>query len=122
MTTIRTLFGAPILGSALVFSALEAQDEEDLFYLPDMEVELFDTRKLDFGRRGPPVVPRLRPREVEVRLGVVLQLQAPLPPRPRRTAAKRKPGPATTPGRGAGPTPRTPGAAEGVLVMDKLDC
>jgi len=31
---------------------VHAQDEDRLFYLPDMEAELFDTASLDFGRRG----------------------------------------------------------------------
>ena len=56
MTLIRTLFSALALGATLLLTSLPphapAQDEEGLFYLPDMEVELFDTKKLDFGRRG----------------------------------------------------------------------
>ena len=56
MTMIRTPFSALTLTAALLIANLQpnarAQDEEDLFYLPDMEVELFDTKKLNFGRRG----------------------------------------------------------------------
>ena len=45
---LRTL----ALCALLTAPFLHAQDEDTLFYLPDMEAELFETSKLDFGRRG----------------------------------------------------------------------
>ena len=45
---LRTL----ALCALLTAPFLHAQDEDTLFYLPDMEAELFETDKLDFGRRG----------------------------------------------------------------------
>ena len=37
---------------ALFFVPCLCAQEDTLFYLPDMEAELFDTEELDFGRRG----------------------------------------------------------------------
>lgn len=52
----RKLFSALTMSAALLLSGLNsrlpAQDAEDLFYLPNMETEIFATKKLDFGRRG----------------------------------------------------------------------
>ncbi|MED5418873.1 MAG: S16 family serine protease, partial [Verrucomicrobiota bacterium] len=49
-------YHALIICVVLLFPGLRthvrAQDEDRLFYLPDMEAELFDTASLDFGRRG----------------------------------------------------------------------
>ena len=51
-STLTYLIAAGVLTSLIGLSpALRAQ-ENDLFYLPDMDTELFDTKKLDFGRRG----------------------------------------------------------------------
>ncbi len=40
------------LSFLLILPGLHAQEEDSLFYLPDMEAKLFETGKLDFGRRG----------------------------------------------------------------------
>ena len=48
----QNLLRALALSSLLVLPGLQAQEEDSLFYLPDMEAELFETGKLDFGRRG----------------------------------------------------------------------
>ena len=48
----QNLLSALALSSLLVLPGLQAQEEDSLFYLPDMEAELFETGKLDFGRRG----------------------------------------------------------------------
>ena len=48
----QRLLRALALSIFVITSCLNAQDEDSLFYLPDMEAELFDTDKLDFGRRG----------------------------------------------------------------------
>jgi hypothetical protein len=50
-----TFLSALVAAAALLTgfqSSLLAQEEDSLFYLPDMDVEIFDTKKLDFGRRG----------------------------------------------------------------------
>ena len=46
------LLSALALSFLLILPGLQAQEEDSLFYLPDMEAELFETGKLDFGRRG----------------------------------------------------------------------
>ncbi|MCH2063541.1 MAG: hypothetical protein MK194_07415 [Roseibacillus sp.] len=46
------LFSALMICALLLFPSLQGQEEDNLFYLPDMEAELFDTGELDFGRRG----------------------------------------------------------------------
>lgn len=52
----QNFLSAFLTGTALFLtglsSPLHAQDEDNLFYLPDMDAEIFDTKKLDFGRRG----------------------------------------------------------------------
>ncbi|MFM1558202.1 MAG: S16 family serine protease [Roseibacillus sp.] len=52
----RTFYTAVAVGAALILTglstSLRAQGENDIFYLPDMDAEIFDTKKLDFGRRG----------------------------------------------------------------------
>ena len=49
-------YRALVICVVLLFPGLRAnvhaQDEDRLFYLPDMEAELFATAKIDFGRRG----------------------------------------------------------------------
>ena len=37
---------------ALLFAPCLCAQEDTLFYLPDMEAELFNTEELEFGRRG----------------------------------------------------------------------
>ncbi|MFP6882624.1 MAG: hypothetical protein VCA34_16860, partial [Roseibacillus sp.] len=52
----RTFYTAAAVGAVLILTglstSLRAQGENDIFYLPDMDAEIFDTKKLDFGRRG----------------------------------------------------------------------
>jgi hypothetical protein len=50
-TFLSTLVAAAALLTGFQ-SSLLAQEEDSLFYLPEMDVEIFDTKKLDFGRRG----------------------------------------------------------------------